>query len=215
MSSLRPVPSVQSEQSPEPAPVVAQPSAPPLCKVGGKVERGRKVSLKVDQGPGALLAIFGDRQDEALKPGEYKIPPPFTAQAIEHLSGLFVREIPEDMEGDYPATGINAALQAMSAFEPTNELEGMIALQATALHFVTMDCLSRAQRSERAEVRHQHLSAANKSSRTFSALVDTLNRHRGKCTTQRVIVENVNVAPGGQAVVGAVARGGARSNGEV
>lgn len=205
-----------------PAPSTAEPAqrssvALPTCKVTGQVERGRKVSLKVDQSPGALLAVFGDRQDgaEPLAPGEYRIPPAFSAQTIEHLAAMFVREIPEDFEGDYKGVGLNAVLQAMSAFEPTNELEGMIAAQATAMHFVTMDSLSRAQRTDRADFRQQHLSAANKSGRTFAALVETLNRHRGKVTTQRVVVENVNVHPGGQAVVGAVAGVGSRQSGAV
>ncbi|MBK6703809.1 MAG: hypothetical protein IPG56_08675 [Caulobacteraceae bacterium] len=56
---------------------------------------------------------------------------------------------------------------------------------------------------------------ANKSARTFATLLETLNRHRGKTTTQRVIVENVNVQAGGQAVVGAVAGvGSSKKDGE-
>jgi hypothetical protein len=186
-----------------------------LCKVSGKVEHGRKVSLRVDQSPGALLAVFGDRQDGAETPGDYQIPPAFSAQSIEHLASLFVRDVPEDFEGEYKCPGLNAVLQAMSAFEPTNELEGMIAVQATALHFVTMDSLARAQRQSDVHVRATNIGHANKCSRTFAALVETLNRHRGKTTTQRVIVENVNVAAGGQAVVGAVAGVGSKQNGVI
>lgn len=183
-----------------------------LCKVSGKVERGRKVSLRVAQSPGALLAVFGDRQDGAETPGDYQIPPAFSAQTIEHLASLFVRDVPEDFEGEYKCPGLNAVLQAMSAFEPTNELEGMIAVQATALHFATMDSLARAQRQSDVHIRATNIGHANKCSRTFAALVETLNRHRGKTTTQRVIVENVNVAAGGQAVVGAVAGVGSKQN---
>jgi hypothetical protein len=40
--------------------------------------------------------------------------------------------------------------------------------------------------------------------RTFTGQVEALNRGRGKGIIQRVVVERVNVEPGGQAVVGAV-----------
>lgn len=198
----------------EATPVEADKSPPLVCKVSGKVERGRKVSLRLDQSPGALLAVFGDRRDDAEATGS-RVPPAFSAQTIEHLAALFSKNIPDDFEGDYAAVGLNAVLQAMSAFEPTNELEGMIAAQATAMHFVTMDSLARAQRTDRMDFRQQHLGAANKSGRTFAALVETLNRHRGKVTTQRVVVENVNVHPGGQAVVGAVTGVGSKQQGAV
>jgi hypothetical protein len=185
---------------------VAEAKPPKLvCKVSGKVE----------QSPGALLTVFGDRQDGAETPGDYQIPPAFSAQTIEHLASLFMRDIPEDFEGDYKFPGLNAVLQAMSAFEPTNELEGMIAAQATALHFVTMDSLARAQRQSDVQIRATNIGHANKCSRTFAALIETLNRHRGKTTTQRVIVENVTVEAGGQAVVGAVAGVGSKQNGAI
>ena len=51
---------------------------------------------------------------------------------------------------------------------------------------------------------------ANKLSRTYAALLEALNRHRGK-GQQKVTVEHVHVHAGGQAVVGMVdapARGG-------
>jgi hypothetical protein len=42
----------------------------------------------------------------------------------------------------------------------------------------------------------------------FTAQMDALNRHRGKGTTQKIVIERVLVAPGAQAIVGAVANGG-------
>jgi len=191
------------------------PARPPVCKVSGTVERGRKVMLKLDQEPGALLRVFGDRTDGAKFGEPYKVASPFVHQIIEAFAGVANGNLPEDMKGDFPADGVNAMLQAMSAFEPTNELEGMIAAQAVALHHVTLDSLARARRCDRMDFRQQHLGAANKSARTFAALVETLNRHRGKCSTQRVIVENVNVNAGGQAVVGAVAGVGSKGMGAV
>ena len=51
-----------------------------------------------------------------------------------------------------------------------------------------------------------HLNQANKLSRTYSTLLEALNRHRGK-GQQKVTVEHVHVHQGGQAIVGNVERG--------
>jgi hypothetical protein len=53
------------------------------------------------------------------------------------------------------------------------------------------------------EGRRENLSQANKLSRTYAALIDALNRHRGK-GQQTVRVEHVTVQAGGQAIVGNV-----------
>ena len=51
------------------------------------------------------------------------------------------------------------------------------------------------------EGRQFNLSAASKLSRTYTMLLDALNRHRGK-GPQVVRVEHVTVHAGGQAIVG-------------
>ena len=53
------------------------------------------------------------------------------------------------------------------------------------------------------DMRHGNLNSANKLSRTYAALVESLNRHRGK-GQQKVTVEHVHVHEGGQAIVGSV-----------
>ncbi len=55
----------------------------------------------------------------------------------------------------------------------------------------------------RFEGRSDSLSQANKLSRTHAALLDALNRHRGK-GQQKVTVEHVHVHSGGHAIVGNV-----------
>jgi hypothetical protein len=53
------------------------------------------------------------------------------------------------------------------------------------------------------EGRRENLNQANKLSRTYTTLLEALNRHRGK-GQQKVTVEHVHVHAGGQAVVGMV-----------
>jgi hypothetical protein len=80
----------------------------------------------------------------------------------------------------------------------------MMAAQLIAAHYAVMECYRRAMISEQTfEGRRESLSQANKLSRTFTQLIDALNRHRGK-GQQKVTVEHVHVHSGGQAVVGVV-----------
>jgi hypothetical protein len=60
-------------------------------------------------------------------------------------------------------------------------------------------------REQTFEGRREALTQANKLSRTYAALLDALNRHRGK-GQQKVTVEHVHVHSGGQAIVGPVER---------
>jgi hypothetical protein len=85
-----------------------------------------------------------------------------------------------------------------------DELEGMIAAQLLAAHNAAMECYRRAMIGEQAiEGRRESLNQANKLSRTFTTLVEALNRHRGK-GQQKVTVEHVTVNASGQAIVGSV-----------
>ena len=80
----------------------------------------------------------------------------------------------------------------------------MIAAQLVACHNASMECYRRAMIGEQTfEGRRENLSQANKLSRTYATLLESLNRHRGK-GQQKVTVEHVHVHEGGQAIVGNV-----------
>jgi hypothetical protein len=98
----------------------------------------------------------------------------------------------------------SATVDALIGIGPRDELEAMIAAQLLAAHNAAMECYRRAMLFEQTfEGRRENLSQANKLSRTYAALLDALNRHRGK-GQQKVTVEHVHVNAGGQAIVGAV-----------
>jgi hypothetical protein len=106
---------------------------------------------------------------------------------------------------------VEAMLVAMSGMEPRDVFEGMLIAQAIATHNAVMECHRRAMIPEQSfEGRRENLNQANRLSRTFAALSEALDRHRGK-GQQRITVEHVNVQAGGQAIVGAVTSG-VRSN---
>jgi hypothetical protein len=98
----------------------------------------------------------------------------------------------------------HAAINALIGIAPRDEFEGMIAAQLIACHNASMECYRRAMLPEQTfEGRQENLNQANKLSRTYAALLEALNRHRGK-GTQKVTVEHVHVHEGGQAIVGTV-----------
>jgi hypothetical protein len=122
--------------------------------------------------------------------------------ANQALSSLWFSS-PEDRDKQLSAT-----VAALIGIAPKDELEGMLAAQLLASHNASMECYRRAMIGEQTfEGRRESLSQANKLSRTYTTLLEALNRHRGK-GQQKVTVEHVHVHPGGQAIVGAVEQPG-------
>jgi hypothetical protein len=108
----------------------------------------------------------------------------------------------------------HATVDALIGISPKDELEGMMAAQLIACHNAAMECYRRAMIGEQTfEGRRENLAQANKLSRTYATLLETLNRHRGK-GQQRVTVEHVHVHSGGQAVVGNVNHPGGGAGGK-
>jgi hypothetical protein len=109
---------------------------------------------------------------------------------------------------------LSATVAALMGIAPKDELEGMMAAQLVAAHNAAMECYRRAMIGEQSfEGRRENLTQANKLSRTYAAMVEALNRHRGK-GQQKVTVEHVHVHAGGQAVVGMVAAPGQPGGGD-
>jgi len=103
----------------------------------------------------------------------------------------------------------NLVLALLHRIHPRDELEAMLACQMVVAHVAAMDASRRALHVEQsAGGRAAYLSLSRKLMTLFAAQMDALNRHRGKGTTQKIVIERVVVAPGAQAVVGAIASGG-------
>jgi hypothetical protein len=101
-----------------------------------------------------------------------------------------------------------ATTAALVGIRPRDELEGMLASQLIAAHNAAMECYRRAMLSgQTLDGRRENLTQANKLSRTYTSLLEALNRHRGK-GQQKVTVEHVHVHEGGQAIVGHVEQKG-------
>ncbi len=124
------------------------------------------------------------------------------AQALNSL--WTARSSQEDFAAQRMAT-----IAAMTGVRPRNEVEGMLAAQMWATHSAAMECFRRAMLKEQSfECWREQVSLGGKLVRSFAALVEALDRHRGKGQPQVVRVERVTVEAGRRAIVGAVAPGG-------
>jgi hypothetical protein len=80
----------------------------------------------------------------------------------------------------------------------------MLAVQMVGVHNLAVGCLERALlKDQTPEGKDANVHQAVRLIRTFTSQMEALNRNRGK-TSHQLVVENVNVNDGGQAIVGTV-----------
>jgi hypothetical protein len=126
-----------------------------------------------------------------------------------HFTEILVSQIYKTLPG-FGSLGemMIAIVAALKETRPADPLEGMLAGQMIGLHAAAMECLRRAMLQEQSfEGREMNLNQANKLARSSAALLEALDKHRGK-GQQTVRVEHVTVQAGGQAIVGAVSQRG-------
>jgi len=114
-----------------------------------------------------------------------------------------------NQDPDAVSLHIAATSAALAAFKPADEIEGMIAAQAVALHHVSMECFRRAMLpGQMSDVASKLRKDGANLARAMTEMLDALDRKRGK-GPQVVRVERVVVHEGGQAIVGNVKGGDA------
>ncbi|MGK0437747.1 MAG: hypothetical protein ACJATK_000689 [Paracoccaceae bacterium] len=102
---------------------------------------------------------------------------------------------------------INELLSLVGGFNPTDNVEGMLAAQMVAVHTMVMDCSQRAMlKSQTFDGKNMNLNQAVKLMRTYTTQMESLNKYRGK-GQQKMTVEHVHVNEGGQAIIGNVEGG--------
>jgi hypothetical protein len=121
----------------------------------------------------------------------------------------------QNTEEDTQTKRVGAVAAGLAAFDPKDEIEGMLAAQAVALHFGAMECLRRAMMKEQPfEIATKLRKDGANLARGMADMIEAIDRKRGK-GPQVVRVERVVVHDGGQAIVGAVSAGvGIRGRGE-
>src|SRR5829696_7564661 len=99
--------------------------------------------------------------------------------------------------------GANFMLAVVTGIEPRNEVEAMLASQMAAVHMATMTFARRLNHIENIPQQDSAERAFNKLARTFAMQVEALKRYRTG-GEHRVVVHQVNVNDGGQAIVRSV-----------
>ena len=95
-------------------------------------------------------------------------------------------------------------IETFANLKPTDAAERMLIGQMLVCHDATMSCFDLATGSRQdVRVTEMYLKLGAKLMSTYAKHVETLDKHRGK-GQQKVTVEHVYVAPGGQAFVGNV-----------
>ena len=120
----------------------------------------------------------------------------------------------EDLKDEDRNAQIVRALELYEDLKPSSSAEGMLAAQMVGTHSAALECLRRAALPNQSyEGRNMALNQAQKLMTLYTKQLATLDKHRGK-GQQKVIVEHVNVEPGGQAIVGHVGTGQTKGTGE-
>jgi hypothetical protein len=186
---------------------VTEPTPPPLSVPAPRVRL-----KKTARGP-AIDPVLDETEDPENFRIRFLAAFGTTEQSIaESLFQEILNVLHIDPTKPFDAAAANLVLALLHRIGPREELEAMLACQMIVAHLAVMDASRRALHIEQTPGgRQAYLGLARKLMTLFTAQMDALNRHRGKATVQRVVVEKVLVAPGGQAVVGAVSnrrRGG-------
>jgi hypothetical protein len=104
---------------------------------------------------------------------------------------------------DIDERGLNFMLSVIKDIEPRDQLEAMLAAQMAAVHVASMTFARRLAHVETIPQQDSAERALNKLTRTFAAQMEALKRYRTGAE-QKVTLQHVSVAEGGQAIVGNV-----------
>jgi hypothetical protein len=104
-----------------------------------------------------------------------------------------------------------SATAMLAELQPTNATEALLAAQMVGTQRLAMKFLQRATLDGQTfEGTDANVLRATRLMRLFNEQVETMAKLKGKAGQQRVVVEHVTVAAGGQAIVGTVVPGGTR-----
>ena len=129
----------------------------------------------------------------------------------DFYSGLILQLVNVGSPSRLPdEAGTNFMLSIVKGIEPRDQIEAMLAAQMAAVHMASMTFARRLAHVENIPQQDSAERALNKLTRTFAAQMSALKEYRSK-GEQKMTVQHVHVAEGGQAIVGNVSasdRGG-------
>ena len=121
----------------------------------------------------------------------------------DFLEGLILQLVNASKEKTPSEKGTNFMLAVITGIEPRDQIEAMLAAQMAAVHMASMTFARRLAHVDNIPQQDSAERAFNKLTRTFAAQVSALKEYRSK-GEQKMTVQHVHVAEGGQAIVGNV-----------
>jgi hypothetical protein len=176
-----------------------EPASPPTAlqkKSKDAIASANTFVVKVDASTGTIklngnLQIFGTNNRDS------------TLALTNQVAGVV-----QTNAGGLDSQNLNWALTTIYGIAPKDEIEGLLSAQMVCVHILAMQCLKRASRGDKTTGGiDANINSATKLMRTFTAQMEALKLHRGKIG-QQMVVGNVNVNEGGQAIVGPVSHDG-------
>ena len=161
--------------------------------------RGPRLKVQAD---GATAKFSVDHPDEAV--GILALMRAIGTTDLDFYDGLMGHLVNASRgQNALSQNGTNFMLSVVRGIEPRDQIEAMLAAQMAAVHAASMTFAHRLAHVENIPQQDSAERAFNKLTRTFAMQVEALKNYRSK-GEQRMVVQHVNVAEGGQAIVGNV-----------
>ena len=122
---------------------------------------------------------------------------------FDFYSGLIRQLLNASKEKEVSEAETNFMLSVIKGIEPRDQVEAMLCAQMAAVHRALMTFARRLAHVETITQQDSASNAFNKLTRTFAAQMEALKRYRNG-GEQKVTVQHVHIADGGQAIVGNV-----------
>jgi hypothetical protein len=104
-----------------------------------------------------------------------------------------------------PGDAWQTALEMIISLQPKGSVQAMLAVQMLGIHSAATAALAQSAAADTCvEEAEAKINRATKLMRLFAQQAELMARLQGKITTQKVVVERVDIAPGSQAVVGVI-----------
>lgn len=191
---------------------VYQPSrseAAAIKAVKARQQAGHELpAMKLQRDRGAAPALVFDHADQTVASA-------LLALSLNSISGAFLSLVVHEIKGIAfeKTTGapdpvvVNACIAMLASLKPQNEAEVLLGLQMFRVHRAMGTAASKLNAATMMPQWQASEQAMNRLGRTYVLQMEALKRLRST-GEQRVVVQRVNVAEGGQAIVGDVRCGG-------
>jgi hypothetical protein len=179
----------------EPTPIEAEAIAAYRAAKGA---RGPRIKVSIE---GDVAKINHDHPDAHT--GTVAIMRAMGTTDLDFFDGLMLQLVNAG-QGPRPSeNAVDFMLAVIKGVEPRDQIEAMLAAQMAAVHMASMTFARRLAHVENIAQQDSAERAFNRLTRTFAAQVEALKRYRSG-GEQKMTVQHLHVAEGGQAIVGNV-----------